>query len=120
MLDAEALAERVLTDGELECADLTVEVAALLRDAGPWGQGFPEPCFDGRFDLLSHKVLKDVHVKMSLRPSGGREAVEAIAFNRAGAEWLGSGQLRLVYRLDVNDYFATPRVQLIVEHVEGD
>ena len=33
--------------------DMLIEVAPVaLRDAGPWGQGFPEPCFDGEFDVL--------------------------------------------------------------------
>jgi single-stranded-DNA-specific exonuclease len=117
-LDAEAFAERIMTDGELECGDMTVEVAALLRDAGPWGQGFPEPRFDGRFELVRCKVLKDAHVKMTLRPVVGTASVDAIAFNRADEPWAPGDALTLVYRLDVNDYFATPRVQLIVDHVE--
>ena len=117
-LNAECFAEKILTDGELACEHLNAELAALLRDAGPWGQGFPEPRFDGRFELLAHKVLKDVHVKMTLRPAAGRRAVEAIAFNCAGDRWPPGRELRLVYRLDLNDYFAPPKLQLIVEHVE--
>ncbi|MBN1239134.1 MAG: single-stranded-DNA-specific exonuclease RecJ [Gammaproteobacteria bacterium] len=117
-LDAAAFAETILTDGEIDCRDMTVEVAALLRDAGPWGQGFPEPCFDGRFELLRTRILKDAHVKMTLKPAGGAAPVEAIAFNRADEPPEPGAELTLVYRLDVNDYFETPRVQLIVDHVE--
>jgi single-stranded-DNA-specific exonuclease len=117
-LDAEAFAETILTDGELDGADMTVDVAALLRNAGPWGQGFPEPRFDGRFELMRCRILKEAHVKMTLRPAAGTAPVEAIAFNRADQPWEPGVALTLVYRLDVNDYFDTPRVQLIVDHVE--
>jgi single-stranded-DNA-specific exonuclease len=113
----EAFADKVLTDGELAPEDLNLEVAALLRDAGPWGQGFPEPCFDGRFEVLGRRVLRDAHLKLTLRPVAGRDAVEAIAFHCV--ELPGdTRELTLAYRLDVNDYFSTPRVQLVVEHME--
>jgi single-stranded-DNA-specific exonuclease len=118
-LGAESFADKVLTDGELAPEDLNVEVAALLRDAGPWGQGFPEPCFDGRFEVLARRIVKEAHLKLTLRPVGGRNAIEAIAFRRAGEPWEEGGELTLAYRLDVNDYFATPRVQLVVEHIEA-
>ncbi len=117
-LDADALAECIFTDGELAPAQLCLEVAELLRDAGPWGQGFPEPCFDGCFEVQSRRVLRDVHLKLKLKPVGGRETLEAIAFNRAGEDAAHADRLTLVYRLDVNTYFETPRVQLIVEHME--
>ncbi|HEX7080896.1 MAG TPA: single-stranded-DNA-specific exonuclease RecJ [Gammaproteobacteria bacterium] len=118
LLDGDCFAERILTDGELDADDLTVEVAALLRDAGPWGQGFPEPCFDGRFELLGYKVLKDAHVRMMLKPRSGRRPVEAIAFNRAAALPPLDGELTVVYRLSVDDYFEPPKLKLIVDHVE--
>lgn len=118
-LGPDAFAERILTDGELAPEHLCVEVAALLRDAGPWGQGFPEPCFDGRFEVVGGRVVKDAHLKLKLRPAGGRATLDAIAFNAAGKA-RPTGELRLVYRLGVNAYFAaTPRVELVVEHIES-
>ena len=114
-LTPECLAERILTDGELAADDLTVEVAALLRDAGPWGQGFPEPCFDGRFEVLSHTLLRDAHLRMTVRPQSGRRPLEAIAFRRTAPP--PAAEVVLAYRLDLNDYWAPPRLQLIVEHI---
>jgi single-stranded-DNA-specific exonuclease len=116
-LTAECFAERILTDGALESDELCVEVAALLRDAGPWGQGFPEPCFDGRFEVLDHRLLKDAHLRMTLRPAAGRRTIEAIAFHRTAPP--PAGELTLAYRLDINDYWEPARVQLIVEHMEA-
>jgi len=114
-LTPECLAERILTDGELAAEDLTVDVAVLLREAGPWGQGFPEPCFDGRFEVLGHKVMRDAHLKMTVRPQAGGRPVEAVAFHHA--EPPPGDELVLAYRLDVNDYWSPPKVQLIVEHM---
>lgn len=114
-LTPECLAERILTDGELEAEDLTVEVAALLREAGPWGQGFPEPCFDGRFEVLGYRLLRDAHLRMTVRPESGGRPVEAIAFHRTDPP--PARELVLAYRLDINDYWSPPKLQLIVEHM---
>ena len=116
-LTEECFAERVLTDGELRPDDLTVEVAALLRNACPWGQGFPEPCFDGRFEVLDHALVKDAHLKMKVRPAGGGgRPIDAIAFHRTDPPV--DRELTLAFRLDINDYWDPPTVQLIVEHME--
>ncbi|MDX1561304.1 MAG: single-stranded-DNA-specific exonuclease RecJ [Gammaproteobacteria bacterium] len=116
-LAPETLSREVLTDGELDAADLTLPVAALLRDALPWGQGFPEPCFDNRFELIERRVLKDAHLKLKLKPVDGGQAVDAIAFHQADVAWSAGTVRRIAYRLAVNDYYAQAKVQLIVEHV---
>ena len=117
-LGPEHFSERIFTDGELRSDDLTVEVATLLRDAGPWGQGFPEPLFEGTFRLIRQRPVADAHLKMKVAPKGGGVPLDAIAFNREPGDWRPGDRLRFAYRLDVNDYHATPSVQLIVEHVQ--
>ena len=116
-LGPEHFAERIFTDGELRNGELSLEVATLLRDAGPWGQGFPEPLFEGTFRLIRQRVVGDAHLKMTVAAEGGASRLDAIAFNRQPGEWKPGDRLRLAYRLDVNDYYATPSVQLVVEHV---
>jgi single-stranded-DNA-specific exonuclease len=118
-LEADALAARALTDGELAPEEMTLAVARELRDFGPWGQGFPEPCFDGRFELVDQRLLKETHLKMTLRPVAGRTTVSAIAFNRGAADWPAGTELHCVYRLAVNDYQAMSRVQLVISHVDA-
>jgi single-stranded-DNA-specific exonuclease len=118
-LEADALTARMLTDGELLPEEMTLAVARALRDFGPWGQGFPEPCFDGCFELVDQRLLKETHLKMTLRPLTSRATVDAIAFNHGAATWPAGTQLRVVYRLAINDYRATSKVQLIVSHVEA-
>lgn len=43
-LDPSLLQGEVVSDGPLSPAEMTMEVAQLLRDAGPWGQMFPGRC----------------------------------------------------------------------------
>jgi single-stranded-DNA-specific exonuclease len=113
-----ALARRILTDGALDPTHLNLDVARLLRDALPWGQEFPEPCFDDRFELVETRTLKALHLKLRLQPLAGGRPVEAIAFHQAGTRWPVGEARRIAYRLGVNDYFADERVQLIVEHID--
>jgi single-stranded-DNA-specific exonuclease len=110
----------IWTDGELTEADLCLATAQLLRDAGPWGQAFPEPSFHGDFEIESARVVGEKHVKCWLRPAGSRSRFEAIAFNLIGERCPEppSGRLRLAYRLDINHWQGERRLQLVIEHVE--
>jgi len=109
-----------LTDGELKAADLNLEVATLLRDAGPWGQGFPEPLFEGRFELLGQRVVGSKHLKMSVQLVGSVGRLDAIAFNMEPGNWRKGDVLTLVYRLGLNNYFTVPQIQLVVEFIDSD
>jgi single-stranded-DNA-specific exonuclease len=117
-MNAEMLSGRIFTDGELQPEDFTVEVAAILREAGPWGQGFPEPCFEGSFDIVKQRTVRDAHLKMTLKPVGGDCLLDGIAFNRKPGDWEVGARVRLVYRLEVNNFYRTPAVQLMVDHIE--
>lgn len=103
----------------LDAGDLSLETACLLRDAGPWGQGFPEPQFEGTFELLAQRVVAERHLKMTVKSPEHHAPLDAIAFSRTAAGCKLGGRLRLVYRLDVNEYRPAPAVQLIVEHLEA-
>jgi single-stranded-DNA-specific exonuclease len=119
MADADAFDGVLHTDGELEPKHLSLEVAELIREGGPWGKGFPEPVFDGLFQVLERRVLRERHLKLLLQQPGMASPIEGIAFN-AAEEWLAEGadRLRLVYRLDVNDFRGLRRPQLVIEHLE--
>jgi single-stranded-DNA-specific exonuclease len=118
-LSDDDLQGRLLSDGELAPADFSLEIAELLREGGPWGQGFPEPLFDGVFEVLSHRVLKEKHLKLSLRLPGSRSTLEAIAFNQVGIFVPGTAQVRIAYRLDVNEWRGERRLQLLIAHLEA-
>jgi len=104
-LDAEALEQVLETDGELREAELNLDTARALELGGPWGQGFPEPHFEGAFEVLETRALgaDGRHIKYRLRLPGGA-LVEALDFN--GAERLAARgeRLRLVYDIGVNRF----------------
>jgi single-stranded-DNA-specific exonuclease len=110
------------TDGELEEADFCLATARVLRDGGPWGQCFPEPCFDGEFLVESARVVGDRHLKLGVRPVSARGRFDAMAFNffdpDAAAAPPPAGRVRIVYRLFVNEYQGIERLQLLVDHLE--
>ena len=111
---------RVETDGELAIDEIALETAQALRDGGPWGQAFPEPCFDGMFAVKSARVVGDKHLKMWVTTADRSRNFDAIAFNFKGVEEaaaLPGGNVRLVYRLDINEYKGERRLQLLVDHV---
>jgi single-stranded-DNA-specific exonuclease len=109
----------VHSDGELEPPDLSLEVAELLRGAGPWGQAFPEPVFDGVFGVLEQRIVRERHLKLRLQVSRHGPQLEAIAFNQSEFAAPRSGDaVRLAYQLDVNTYRGLRSVQLRVQQIE--
>jgi single-stranded-DNA-specific exonuclease len=115
-----AAADAVETDGELTVQEIALETAHALRAGGPWGQAFPEPCFDGVFSIRNTRVVGERHLKMWVEvPRTGR-SFDAIAFNHIETPESfvpPEGAVHLVYRLDVNEYQGERRLQLLVDHV---
>ena len=107
------------SDGELAEADFQLELATALRFAGPWGQHFPEPVFDGVFQIVSQRLVGEKHLKLVLFPTSGSVLLDAIAFNVDLAVWPDPSieQVEIAYRLDVNEYRGQRSVQLMVEHI---
>jgi single-stranded-DNA-specific exonuclease len=108
MLDAVAL-----TDGELGAQDFTLDLAQQLRYAGPWGQGFPEPEFEGKFSVESWKVVGEKHLKLKLRHPDLAEPLDGIAFGAYSGERPPS-RLRAVFALDVNEWNGRQTLQLLI------
>jgi single-stranded-DNA-specific exonuclease len=119
--DRESLAGVIHSDGALTAAELSLDTARALRDAGPWGQGFPEPIFDGTFQILDARIVGGKHLKMLLNSVAGGDAIEAIAFGYIGgdaedARLRNGARIYLAYRLEINDYRGSQRVQLNCQH----
>ena len=108
----------LVTDGSLAPADISLELAEEIENAGPWGQGFPEPLFDGDFAVADARTVGERHLKLKLLPGGAAQPVDAIAFNtEPDAVATDTGRLRLVYQLAVNDYQGNHTPQLLVRHI---
>jgi single-stranded-DNA-specific exonuclease len=116
-LAAEDLATVIWSDGQLNAAELSLDTAQLLRAAGPWGQGFPAPVFEGEFEILAQRVVGERHLKLSLKPVSGRRSIDGIAFNTPALP-PDCNTARMAYRLDVNEYRGLVSPQLVIEHIE--
>ncbi|WP_182967073.1 MULTISPECIES: single-stranded-DNA-specific exonuclease RecJ [Enterobacteriaceae] len=118
-LDPALLQGEILSDGELSPQEMTLETAQALREAGPWGQMFPEPLFDGRFRLLQQRLVGERHLKVMVEPVGGGPLLDGIAFNVDTAAWPDNGvrEVTLAYRLDINEFRGNRSLQLIIEHL---
>lgn len=120
LLSVEQLTGKLLTDGELTPDLITMEMAQLLRDAGPWGQGFEEPIFDGHFRVIQQKIVAEKHLKLLLETECGGVMVDGIAFNVDREIWPDPRiqYVKMVYKLDVNEFRGNESLQLMIEHIE--
>ncbi|PDO88787.1 single-stranded-DNA-specific exonuclease RecJ [Kosakonia sacchari] len=118
-LDPALLQGEIVSDGPLSAQEMTLEVAEMLREAGPWGQMFPEPLFDGEFRLLQQRLVGERHLKVMLEPVGGGPLLDGIAFNVDTSCWPDNGvrQVNIAYKLDVNEFRGNRSVQLIIENL---
>ena len=114
------LTGRLLSDGQLEVAELSLDMATSLREAGPWGQHFPEPLFHGEFELVQQRLVGERHLKMLLRAAGSAEVFDAIAFNIDPQLWPDPSvrNVLLAYTLDINEFRGRRSLQLMVRHLE--
>jgi len=107
----------VQSDGSLSSRALSVALAQSISDSGPWGQGFPDPLFDGQFKVIDRRVVGEEHLKLRLQPVGGDEVVDAIAFRSARLfrETLPE-PWHVTYRLEVNRWRGQTGLQLNLQH----
>lgn len=119
-IDSHPCRGELLTDGSLSFEELSLETAALIQQSGPWGQQFPEPCFDNVFELLDQRLVGQHHLKLTLAHPDKKEPLDAIAFNVDLKLWPNhrAVNVRVAYKLDVNVYQGRSRLQLIVEALE--
>lgn len=115
-LDQEVFAEQKFTDGELQASDFSLWFADELADASIWGHGFAAPIFDGVFEVLSFKILKDKHLKLSLRYPGVQYPIDAIYFNFDTDVWdYRAEKVHILFELDVNEWNGKRSLQLMVK-----
>ncbi|MGP4129659.1 single-stranded-DNA-specific exonuclease RecJ [Pantoea tagorei] len=118
-LSEESLQSVIWSDGALQPGEFSLQTAELLREAGPWGQAFPEPAFDGKFKLLQQRLVGERHLKVMLEPLGGGPLIDGIAFNVDTTLWPDNSvrQVELAFKLDINEYRGNRSVQLIIDHL---
>ncbi|MEQ7917865.1 single-stranded-DNA-specific exonuclease RecJ [Xanthomonas sp. WHRI 1810A] len=120
-LKEEDLTGRLLSDGTLAVEEFHLELARALRNAGPWGQHFPEPLFHGVFQLVEQRVVGERHLKMVLKTECGSVKLDAIAFGVDRDVWPNPTirWVELAYKLDLNEFRGNETVQLLVAHLSA-
>ena len=120
VLNPEDLNVKIITDGNLISDQISMYTAENLREAGPWGQQFPEPCFEGIFLINQQRVVGENHLKLVLsHPSAPKLSIDAIYFNMDVEQWPNNEiqQARCVYRLDINEFRGQQKLQLLVQYM---
>ena len=115
-MDDEVFAEQKFSDGPLQASDFSLWFVEHLADASIWGHGFAPPIFDGVFEVLSFKVLKDKHLKLSLRYPDVQYPIEAIYFNFDSSVWdYRAEQVHVLFQLDINEWNGKQSLQLMIK-----
>ncbi|NRB40026.1 MAG: single-stranded-DNA-specific exonuclease RecJ [Pseudomonadales bacterium] len=119
--DASIFEPVIETDGALQAYDLNLYNALMIRDAMPWGQGLPEPVFEGEFYMMQQRILKEAHLKCELAVSAqSGETYPAILFNTDVEFWSQHSsslpiKVQVVYRLSVNTFRGVQSLQLMIQ-----
>jgi single-stranded-DNA-specific exonuclease len=116
-LDEATRTRRLRTDGSLAKADFDPRTVALL-DAQVWGQAFEAPVFCDAVEVLGQRIVGDKHLKLRVRLHG--EIRDAIWFGHIDSVATDAqAQVRMAYRVAMDEYQGRERVQMIVEAIEA-
>jgi len=118
LIDADQLQAVLHTDGELPVGAASLNLARQLRQAGPWGQAFPEPLFDNAFECQSWKLMGERHLRLQLRDPRDGAMHDAVMFN-AYHGIPPPTRLRAVYELTINDWQGRETPRLLLRHIEA-
>ena len=116
-LSEEQLQAILYTDGEMPAGMFTLEMARMLRYAGPWGQAFPEPVFENRFECFSWKPMGERHLRLSLRDPRDDAVHDAVMFNAYEGKPPPS-MMRAAYELTINDWQGRESPRLLLRYME--
>nr|WP_218944347.1 single-stranded-DNA-specific exonuclease RecJ [Marinicella rhabdoformis] len=112
------LAKVVDTDGVLPSHFMFQETAQTIKQSGPWGEHFPEPLFDGWFEIKNKKEVGQGHTKLALKVEDDLKQVDAIAFNIHPSDFPSEGnRVQICYQMDINEFRGRTRLQLIVRNI---
>ena len=109
------------SDGELSSEVLALSAAEALQALGPYGQAFPEPLFDGIFDVVDQRLVGGKHLKLVLKLPNTENFFDGILFNTEVEEWPNHQARRahIAYRLDINEFQNKRKLQLLLEDIKA-
>ncbi|AKC32392.1 single-stranded-DNA-specific exonuclease RecJ [Candidatus Pantoea carbekii] len=120
-LKGKSFQDIIWSDGELNVQQFSLNTAQMLREAGPWGQAFPEPIFDGKFKLLQQRLVGGNHLKVIVCPLDGNSKafLHGIVFNVDTNKWPNYRvyQITMAYKLGINEYRGNKLIQLNIHYI---
>ncbi len=115
-LSVDSLNQTIVSDGSVEAIDLTLRMAEMIQEAGPWGQHFDPPLFDGWFIIKQKKMIGENHTKLTLQTPDLSKKIAAIAFNHLPEEFSEKDEsVHLCYQMMVNEFRSRLSLQLKIE-----
>lgn len=121
LITEDDLQDRLLTDGELQAQDFSLSFAHIIRESGPWGQQFPEPVFEGVFEIVQQRIVGEKHLKLLLREPHEGILLDGIAFFIDLDHWPNqqAEKAKVVFKLDINEFRGQKNLQLLVDYIEA-
>jgi single-stranded-DNA-specific exonuclease len=116
-LSAEDLTEVIQSDGGIDSTEMNLDTARAILSGGPWGQGFPEPVFDGIFSVVSSRVVGERHWKLVVVPKDTDLALDAIAFNAVDDMPVVPDLIHAAFQMDENEWQGRVSLQLRFQHL---
>ena len=114
--DDDVFYEQKFTDGALLPDEFSLSFVDRLKNISVWGNGFVPPVFDGKFEVINHRILKDKHLKLSLKMAGVQYPIDAIWFNYQADSWdYRAFGVHILYTLDINEWQGSQRLQLVIK-----
>ncbi len=119
LISEDDLQDYLLTDGELEAQDFSLSFADKIQQSGPWGQHFPEPVFEGEFDIIQQRIVGEKHLKLLLREPHEGMLLDGIAFFIDLTLWPNKAEkAKVVFKVDINEFRGQKNLQLLVDYIE--
>lgn len=114
--EASLFEEQQFTDGQLRAEDFSLQFVEALTQNYIWGHGFVAPQFDGLFEVIESRILKDKHLKLSLKYPGVLYPVDAIWFNYDSDKWdYRAKEVHVLFELNINEWNGNQNIQLMVK-----
>lgn len=119
LMDDDLLECRLFSDGALAPEDFSFENAIELRTAAPWGVSFPEPVFDGVFEVENSRVIAERHLQLMLRPEGEDVQLRGILYNMQKYPVSEDmSKIRIAYLLAADEYNGRRSPMLNIRYLE--
>lgn len=126
IMTEDMLVNVITSDGEPLANEYSIDVARQLKFVAPWGQNFPEPIFDGEFDVINHRLLgsEKNHLKLTLASKNNHRYLDGILFSierhgLSAQEVSNLSRVHIVFDLDVNEFRGQENLQLMIRHLRS-